>query len=744
MTAVAVAIYSGVELARFEREEARRATLVYAEGQRLVPGVSVRAVDLAAILGRLGYSEVRGGVTAPGQYRRGAASWEIFSRSEGEGAHRIRLELNGDRIARVLRDDRAAGSAELEGEILASAGDRPGEESRPVRLADVPLSVVQAVVAAEDHRFFEHRGLDLRGVMRAAWANARAGRVTQGGSTITQQLVKNRLLSSRRTMFRKVREAWLATLVDWRYPKERILEAYLSELYLGQHGPFAIRGLGAAARVYFGKEVHQLTLAEGALLAGMARAPNSYSPVLHPQRARARRNVVLGQMRGLGMIGDADYRAAVAQPIRVRFSALGGQTAPYFMDHVRQELEERIGDEATEAGSKIFTTLDLSLQRFAEAAVTRGLDRLETSRPRLRRSEPGARLQAALVALDPSTGQIKAMVGGREYRQSQFNRAVSGRRQPGSAFKPFVFAAALATHGNRPAVTAATLVDDAPITLTVGGTPWSPRNYQDRYEGRVSVRRALEASLNAATVRIAAIVGLAAVIETARTLGLETELSPVPAMALGAFEVTPLELAHAYLPFANTGLRTPAPAAVRAAAAGDGSPVTLHEEESQRVLSPAESYLMTSLLQGVMTSGTGAASRALGLERPLAGKTGTTNEGRDAWFVGYSPTLLAVVWVGFDDAAPHGLSGAEAALPIWTDFMKQALDLYPGTPFTPPPGIVFADVDPTNGKLANRFCPMSVRETFLAGTEPEPCTDHGGVGEKVLDWWNRFRDWLRR
>ena len=738
-------IYSAIALSRFERVETRRATYVYAGAQPLVAGVQVRRIDLPGTLARLKYTESRGAPAAPGQYRRAGSAWDIYLRGgAGVAPQLVRVEVHDERITRVTREGHDIGAATLEPEILASADERPGEEHRPVRLADVPLVLLNAVLAAEDHRFFEHGGLDARGVLRAAWTNLRAGRVMQGGSTITQQLIKNRLLGARRTYLRKLQEAWLATLVEARYSKAQILEAYLNEIYLGQRGGLAVRGVGAAARVYFRKEIHQLTPAEAALLAGMVRAPNSYSPVVNPERARARRDVVLTRMRELGTLSAADFEAARAQAVRVPPAATTTPPAPYFIDYVRLELEQRFGDVGETAGASVFTTLDLALQRFAEAAVVRGLDRLETRVPRLRRDDPARRLQAAFVALDATTGEIRALVGGRDYQASQFNRAALARRQPGSAFKPFVYLAALRARGGPPALTAASIVEDAPLTLTVGRDTWSPRNYNDQYEGRVTVRRALEQSLNAATIRVAESVGLPAVVETARALGFAGELAPVPAAALGTFEATPLEMARSYLPFANGGVRPNGAVAVRAVRDRDGALDPVDAAEPVAVITPAEAYLVTSLLEGVIASGTGASARALGVSGAIAGKTGTTNDGRDAWFIGYAPRLLAVVWVGFDGGDAHGLSGAEAALPIWADFMRQALDAYPQPAFTVPTGIAFAEVDLTNGQLANRFCPRIARETFLIGTEPPPCQEHGGVGDQISDWWQRFREWWRR
>ena len=748
LAAMALVTYTAVELARFQRAETRRTTVVLAAGQPLAPGMNVRALDLAGTLARLRYREVASSPTDPGQFHRDAKAWDIHLRGlVDDGPPQptlLRLELDGERITQVLQDAAAVPVAVLEAEVLTSVADRPGEEYRPIRLGESPLTLMQALLAAEDHRFFEHAGLDLRGLGRAFWINLRAGRVAQGGSTITQQLVKNRLLGAQRTYGRKLREAWLAAVIEWHYTKEQILESYVNEIYLGQHGGLAVRGVGAAARAYFGKEVHQLTLAEAALLAGMVRAPNSYSPLLNPERARQRRDTVLGQLRELGHISVADYQAARREPLRTRPAAAPGQTAPYFTDYVREELEDRLDGGLAGTDSRVFTTLDPALQRFAELSVSRGLERLESARPRLRRSEPTGRLQAALIALDPATGQIRALVGGRDYRTSQFNRAVFAHRQPGSAFKPFVFAAALGRLQGEPAFTAASFVDDEPLALEIDNETWSPRNYEDRYEGRVTVRRALEQSLNSATVRIALETGLPRVIHTARVLGLKSRLRPVPAMALGAFEVSPLELARAYLPLANGGVRVDRATTVRAVRAGDGSPGSLDASDTAQAVTAAEAYLMTSLLEGVIISGTAASARPVRNLGPVAGKTGTTNDARDAWFVGYASNLLALVWVGFDNGEPHGLSGSDGALPIWADFMRQALEAYPPATFPTPAGITLAKIDSTTGKVATLFCPVVVRETFLTGTEPPACDEHGLMPEQIVEWWRRFRGWIGR
>jgi penicillin-binding protein 1B len=738
-----LAIYSARALSKFERVEARRSTLLYAAPPMLRPGVSVSALDLAGLLGRLGYRESRS-AAGPGQFSRTDGAWDINVGSGGGGAGRVNLAVSDGRITRLRQNGTDVQSVALPPELLASAGAGMGENIRPVHLADVPPMVRTAILAIEDERFYEHGGLDPRGVLRALWANVRKGRVVEGGSTITQQLVKSRLLTPERTLSRKLNEAWLSTALEWRYSKDQILEAYLNEIYLGQVGGSAVRGIGAASRAYFGKEVHQLTLSEAALLAGMIRGPNSYSPTSNPDRARERRDVVLTRLRDLGKISEADYRRARREPVKARPTPGNGLVAPYFVDYVRAELERSADmDLADQHGVRVYTTLDPVLQRLAEAAVVKGIDRLETARPRLRRKGPEERLQAALIVLDTTTGQVRALVGGRDYRLSQFNRAVLARRQPGSAFKPFVYLAALTPRQEGPRFTAASLIEDAPITVVVDGKPWSPKNYDDHYQGMVTVRRALEGSLNTATVRLAQAVGLGTVVGTARALGVEGDLKPVPALALGVFETTPLDLARAYLPLANGGL-APSGGAVDTVTDDSGRAIWSAGRETRQVIGAPEAFLVTSLLEGVINAGTGAAARAMGVPGAVAGKTGTTNDGRDAWFVGYSSNLLALVWVGFDDGAPAGLTGAEGALPIWSEFMRQALDVYPGGAFPEPAGVIYAKIDAGNGRRATAYCPVVVTEVFLAGTEPPPCEEHGGVTEQIGRWWDRVWDWFKK
>ncbi len=719
---------AAVDLSRLED-----AALIYAAGQVLVPGVSIEAADLPGALRRLGYRETSATPSAPGQFHRESALWEVYLRPRDDPAATrpalpVRLLVDGGRIRQLITvGGEPLDEVELEPETLTGLGGAANQLRHPITLSAAPKHLVQAVLAAEDHRFFEHRGVDARAVARAVWVNLRRGGLAQGGSTLTQQLIKNLVLTPKRTWGRKVQEAALALAIERRYSKDEILAAYLNGIYLGQHGGYAVYGIGAASRSFFGKDVERLTLGEAATLAGIIRAPNTYSPVQHADRARERRNTVLRRMRELEMIDDKKLAQTAQERLVVQRGTAISALGPYFADWVRGQVEQtQPADESSTAGLRIYTTLSPVLQRAAEAALARGLDRLEGQYKALRRTDPTGRLQGAIVALDARTGEIRAMVGGRDYGQSQFNRVVQARRQPGSAFKPFVYLAALGLgpRGEPPNFTPASLLEDRPLTIGTGKNAWTPRNYDNRYEGTVTVRRALEQSLNAATVWMADTVGYDAVVRTAREAGFTSPMDPVPALVLGSFEVTPIELASAFAALASPGDRVQ-PTGLRAVVDREGG-VSEPRLERKSGLRADEAFLITHLLEGVIDRGTGASARALGIEGPVAGKTGTTNEGRDTWFVGYTPRLVALVWVGFDQRDVLRLSGAQAALPIWADFMRTALGVVPAPAPSPPPSITFRDVDATNGKLATSWCPLVIHEAFLASTEPrESCPDHG-------------------
>jgi penicillin-binding protein 1B len=606
----------------------------------------------------------------------------------------------------------------LEPPLLATYLGPQLRERRGVLVDELPEEVVQAVLAAEDVRFFRHSGLSLRGILRAAWTNLRGGTIRQGGSTLTQQLVKNLYLTHERSWVRKLREAVLAVMLEARYDKRQILQAYLNEIYWGRNGPVNLIGLGAAAHAYFSKEAASLELEEAALLAGIIQAPSAYSPTAHPEKAKQRRDWVLGRLGELGWVDEARVRAALARPVELVPSPSLVRRAPYFADAMAHEARRRFGIATLDdAGFSLFGTVDALDQRLAEEAVAKGLEAIPGRVPKGK-----AALQAALVSLDPATGEILAYVGGRDYRASQFDRAGRARRQAGSAFKPVVLSAAFLHRTALPA----TLLEDSPLTVTLAGRRWSPKNDDGNFRGWVTVRYAMEQSLNVPVARLALQVGLPRVVKMAEAMGVATPLQPVPALALGAFAITPLELSTVYATLAAGGVR-PTPHGLRAVIDPQGAPLPpLGSVGGERVMPPAVAYLVNSVLQGVARFGTGAAVARHGVEDAIAGKTGTSNDGRDMWFAGYSPDRASLVWVGYDDNRPTRLSGSRAALPIWSRFTVGVRPPggYPDFPL--PEGVVRAAIDPASGELATDYCPQRVVEVFPRGQEPtSPCRYHG-------------------
>ncbi len=693
----------------------------------LRPGADVQRLGLISHLRSLGYREVPGGDLRPGEYAREGATLRLGLRGfPGQGgrieSRVVHVSLHGERRVAKLRDEAGRRLERVLVEPLRLA-ELHGAEPRgrePVRLEEIPEHVVDAVLVVEDRRFFEHGGLDGRRILAAAWANLRAGRVVQGGSTITQQLVKNLHLGPERSLTRKLRESVLALWLEHSHAKQEILEAYLNEIYLGQEAGAAIHGLDRAARHYFGKDLVDLELSEAALLAGLIQAPIRWSPFERPEAARARRNRVLSLLRETGRIDEAAWTSARAAPLGVRTEPGGARHAPWFVDHVERWLARRFdASELERGGLTVLTTLDPAWQRAAEQAVARGLARLEARYERLRQADPP--LEAALVALDPRDGSVRAFVGGRDYRRSQFDRATLARRQPGSAFKPIVTVAALRPDGSgRAPFTLATTLEDEPLQVVRGDEVWEPSNHDETYQGLVTLRHALEQSLNVPFARLGQRLGPGRVLRTAESLGIESPLAPVPSLALGAFEVTLLELVRAYAVLA-TGGRRPELRAHRLVLDREGRVRQRVGAEPEPVLDPAVAYLVTSALQGAVDRGTGRRLRALGVRGAVAGKTGSTNDYRDAWFVGYTPDRVVGAWVGFDDGRPVGLPGAAAALPIVADFLNAVGTGGHATGFERPPGIVQIAVDPATGLRANDDCPGQ-EELFLPGTEPrESC-----------------------
>jgi penicillin-binding protein 1B len=740
--ALGVFAFRGLEArveSRFEGPLFGVPSRVYARPLVLAPGTDVGRVGAAEHLERLGYRPVDRPRVEPGEFHRSRRAWVIGQRAfaypdrlEPGGAVTVRLDSRG-RVASLRgADGRALDAVLLEPQLLSSLHGERLEDRRLVLLAEVPEHLVDAVLAIEDQRFFEHSGLDLRRVVGALLANARAGRVVQGGSTLTQQLVKNFYLTPERSLGRKLREIAMAWILERNHAKEEILEAYLNEIYLGQRGSVAIHGVGEAAHHYFGKTMAELELGESALLAGLIRGPSLYSPERHPEAARARRDLVLRVLLERGEISQDAFVAARDAPLRVRDPRASRRRAPYFVDFVIDRLEEEFRTEGLDReGLTVFTSLDARLQAAAEAAVARGLERIEARRRRLARD--ARRLQAALVALEPRTGDILAMVGGRDYGRSQFNRATDGLRQPGSAFKPVVALAALARGGSgRPPATLATLLEDEPLSVPTEEGRWEPTNYDERFRGPVRVREAIERSLNVPFARLGMQVGAHRVIDAARRLGIESRLRPVPSLALGSFEVTLLEMARAYAVFAAGGVR-PDLRSTLSVLDAEGNLLIANRAEAVRVFGPDEVYLVTSALEGAVERGTGRSLRILGYRGPVAGKTGTTNEYRDAWFIGYTPDLVAGVWVGFDDGESVGMAGSRAALPIFADFLLAAVGPWGGLPFRPPPGLERWSIHPRSGLLASRDC-VGEPEFFLVGTAPvERCRKFDRRAAKRLE-----------
>lgn len=582
------------------------------------------------------------------------------------------------------------------------------ENRTPVVLSDVPPQLIDALIATEDTRFYTHHGMDFRGIARAMYRNIRAGKIVEGGSTLTQQLAKVLFLTPERSYSRKLKEMVLALKIEQQYTKKEILSLYLNQIYFGS-GAY---GVESAARIYFSKSVKQLELAECALLAGLPRSPKYYSPFKDPDNALGRRAYVLNRMAKLGYIteGQAGEAKKSSLPVQPKISA--GGPAPYFVEYIRQKVEERFGSSILYSGGlNIYTSINDRFQRHAQEAITAGLAKVEARRGKKLASLPP--LQAALVAIDPSTGHIQAMVGGRDFNQSQFNRAWQAVRQPGSSFKPIIYAAALERgYGS------ADLLEDAPVTYKVDNNKtWKPENFSKRYRGMVTMRRALEQSINIPAIRLLEKIGVEETIQYTRRLGLTRQLGPYLSLALGSSDLTLLELTSIYAVFANYGIRME-PAAILMITDSTDRIVYSNESIPQQVMRPETAYLITNLLTGVIERGTGR--RARRLKRPVAGKTGTTNDYRDAWFIGYAPSMVAGVWVGYDDHRSIGPreTGARAALPIWIPFMQKAHEGIEPENFTVPDSIIFKQIDPATGLLSSANCKDSIREAFLPGTEP--------------------------
>jgi len=705
-----------------ELSELAAPSRVYARPHRLAGGQDMESSGLLARLARLGYRQIQSGTPRPGEYRRDRAQIELHRRAfrtplaSGEDRD-VLLRVSSGRIESIRGvDGERIPSLLLEPEVVGELHSSLRESRELLALEEVPADLVTAILTLEDRRFQAHGGLDLQRMVGASWANLRAGRIVQGGSTLTQQLVKNVYLTDERTFGRKLQEAWLARRVERGNSKHKILETYLNTIYLGQRRAVSIRGVEAAARHYFGISARDLTLGQSALIAGLVRGPGLYSPFRSKDAALKRRNDVLGFLFQAGAITEERMRAALEEPLGALEAPPGPVTAPWFTAWVTRELEAALPDTDLErAGLAVTTGLDASLQEIAEQAVTQGLDRLEKDFPKLRRED--GRVQAALVALDPHSGDVLALVGGRDWAASQFDRVTQARRQPGSLFKPIVALAALEPGPDgHPAFTLASRLEDSPLQVRTVMGPWKPGNYDGEFRGEMTLRDALELSINVPFARLGIEIGPQRIVDAARRLGIESRLDPVPSLALGAYEVTPLEIATAYSTLAAGGeYRAPRPFAQVLRA--DGTPLLVREVATRVAYDPAQVALVTSALRGAVERGTARGIRSAGFLGPVAGKTGTTNDAHDAWFAGYTPDVTVVVWVGFDSNASLGLTGAQAALPIFTQFLRRALGPDGGSDFLTPPGVEFVEIDPVSGLRATWACP-GVTEVFLSDSSP--------------------------
>jgi penicillin-binding protein 1B len=713
---------------------------VYSDATPIIPGMALPRKLLDPKLNHVGYHEVKTRISNPSEYRYVDGNLEIYLQNFDYPDMEFRalpvlVEFEGGVVRKVKRldDNVPLRGVRIEPELITSIYNNEMEDRQPVSLSAVPKVVTNALISTEDKNFYHHEGISIRGTFGALITDIRNKNLTHGGSTLTQQLVKNLLRSPERTWRRKITEAVMALLLEARYSKDEILEAYVNEIYLGQNGSVQILGVEQASQVYFGKHVTYLTLPEAATLAGIIRSPNVLSPLKYRERATPRRDTVLALMRDQGMITPEECAAAVASPLLVNPYPKTSRSAPFFVDLVLKQLRETYPETQLKTeGLRIFTTLDMIMQQSAEVALENGVQDLNKRYSYLRKSPTP--LEGVILTIQPGTGYVKALVGGRNYSKTQFNRAIQARRQPGSLFKPFVYVTAMDPARGQQAFTPATVLDDSPISVRTGNAVWQPQNYDNRFHGHVTVRTALAYSYNIPAVRAAIDAGVPNVIKTASTIGIESRLEPYPSMALGSFEVTPLEIAYAFSAFANLGVKAE-PISILAVSTRDGKLLESREVKMKRVAPASVSYVMNDMLKDVFEYGTAAKARGLGFERAFAGKTGTTSNYRDAWVIGYSPRILSLVWVGFDDGHSVRLAGGDACVPIWTAHMNRIVGLVPDVDWKRPEDVVDREIDPESGMLATPFCPRTKSEIFVAGTEPSSvCPLHAGSGEPIPFW----------
>lgn len=662
--------------------------------------------------------------TKSGSYARQGETFEVMTRDfafwdGAEPARKVRVTFAGNILVDLVSLDgqEAPGLLRLDPPEIAGIYPAHYEDRILLKGSDLPSALVDTLLAVEDRSFFEHAGINPKGIFRAMLANLRAGRTVQGGSTLTQQLVKNLFLSNERTLKRKINEILMAILIDARYGKDDILEAYTNAIYLGQDGSRAIHGFGLASQFYFGKPLEELDLHQLALLVGIIKGPSIYDPRRHPDHAKERRTLVLDVMAEQNLVSAEDAAIAKEMPLDVTPKVASGITAyPAFLELVQQQLRRYYkAEDLVSEGLRVFTTLDPRLQTTAENTLINSLPPLERSQPRARP------LQGAAVVTDTQTGEVLALVGDREPKAAGFNRALDAKRQAGSLVKPVVYLTALEDPHR---YTLATMLNDSPLVYTSGSRRWTPANYDKRYHGRVMLRNALARSYNIPAVRVGLDMDVIKVVEMFQRLGLEQDLKPYPSLLLGALDVSPFEVAQIYETIASGGFHIPL-RAIREVTDATGKPLQHYALDVVKVVEPGPVYLVTNAMQQVVKAGTASAMKGkLSPELNIAGKTGTTDDYRDSWFAGFSGNRLAVVWLGRDDDKPTGLSGASGALRVWMDLMAR-FDLDPvDTP--PPPGVETAWINPYSGLRMGQGCRGGQQIPFLAGSAPRGSSACGG------------------
>jgi penicillin-binding protein 1B len=727
---------------RFRTPIFANAAKIFALPRTVRDGEKIEAKEIAAELRRGGYSD-KEGESKLGTFHLVKGGIEIVPGDESyHSPEPARISITDGEIDRITSRGSELSAYELEPQLVTALFDAEQRSKRElVKYNDIPSTMVQAVLAIEDRRFFEHSGVNFLRMAEAAWIDVVRGRHEQGGSTLTMQLSRGFFLTPEKTIKRKLTEMLIAEELEQKFSKQQIFEFYANWVDLGQRGSFAISGFAEASKAYFNKDLKDISLPEAALLAGLIQRPSYLSPYRHPERAMDRRNLVLEAMVDTHSITREQADKAKAAPLKLAPPNVEASDAPYFVDMVRDSLISKFSEhEFNDESYRIYTTLDPELQKAAAQAVESGVKLVDEQVKKMRTKRvkvgkkyetkvlEGPRAQVALVAMDPHTGAVLALVGGRDYGWSQLNHAVA-KRPTGSIFKPFVYAAAVNTalDGSQAVITPASTVTDAPSSFAYGDQIYEPRNYKEEYHGDVTLRYALAMSLNNATVKVAEEVGYDKVADLAKSAGI-TSVKATPAMALGSYDASPLDMAGAYTTFANSGVRL-SPILLRSVRNGKGDVISNYNTDQRQVLDPRIAYVMTNMMESVINNGLGfSAVRGRGFAPPAAGKTGSSHDG---WFAGYTSNLLCIVWVGYDDYSDLRLSGAQTAAPIWAEFMKKAVMLSQYSnmkAFTQPSGVVDVQLDKVTNRLATSSCPDDYVSAFVAGTEPrDTCDEQAGM-----------------